>query len=59
MFRTLGMATWFGKQLYVSEAAKVFDAQGVLGRSGNLQGLPALVVGFADFAAASRRGTSV
>lgn len=59
VFRTLGMATWFGKQLYVSEAAKVFDAQGLLVDPAIRKALQDLVVGFADFAAASRRGTSV
>ncbi|HXH08018.1 MAG TPA: NADPH-dependent FMN reductase [Vicinamibacterales bacterium] len=30
VFRTLGMRPWFGRQLYVAEAAQVFDADGAL-----------------------------
>jgi chromate reductase len=30
VFRTLGMRPWFGQQLYVGNAAKVFDASGKL-----------------------------
>jgi chromate reductase len=30
VFRTLGMRPWFGQQLYVGNAAKVFDAPGKL-----------------------------
>jgi NAD(P)H-dependent FMN reductase len=51
VFRTLRMRPWFGKQLYVGNADKVFDASGRLVDEKLRKRLEAYVAGFADFVA--------
>ena len=55
VLRTLGTRTWTGKQLYVTGAAQVFDAEGRLTDAKIKQRLLDFVAGFAAFAA-GRRG---
>ena len=54
VLRTLGTRAWSGQQLFVSEAAKVFDAEGRLVDDKVRELLTRYVGGFADFAAGSR-----
>jgi NAD(P)H-dependent FMN reductase len=49
VLRTLGTRPWFGKQLYVSGAAGVFDADGRLVDEKVRKHLTELLVGFAAF----------
>lgn len=49
MFRTLGMRTWNGKQLYVASAARVFDEEGKLVDETVKRHLSAFLEGFAGF----------
>jgi chromate reductase, NAD(P)H dehydrogenase (quinone) len=50
VFRTLGMRPWFGQQLYVGNAAKVFDASGTLLDEAIRGRLRKYMEGFAGFA---------
>lgn len=49
VFRTLGTRPWFGKQLYVAGAGKVFDEEGRLVDGTIRELLDQWVRGFADF----------
>jgi NAD(P)H-dependent FMN reductase len=49
VLRTLGTRVWFGKQLYVAGASRVFDAQGKLVDEKVRQHLAEFVLGFAAF----------
>lgn len=49
VFRTLGMRPWFGSQLYVAEAGKVFDAEGKLTDDTIKKLLARYMAGFAAF----------
>jgi NAD(P)H-dependent FMN reductase len=49
VLRTLGMRPWFDKQLYVSGALKIFDADGHLTDEKMRKRLQAYLAGFADF----------
>jgi len=49
VFRTLRMRPFFGRQLYVSEAAKVFDASGALVDDFISKELTALLADFSTF----------
>jgi NAD(P)H-dependent FMN reductase len=51
VLRTLGTRPWFGSVMYVSEAAKVFDAEGRLTDEKIREDLTKFVAGFADFVA--------
>jgi NAD(P)H-dependent FMN reductase len=51
VLRTLGTRPWFGKQLHVSGASKVFDAEGRLVDDKVRELLTELLAGFAAFAA--------
>jgi NAD(P)H-dependent FMN reductase len=55
VFRALGTRAWFGKQLYVSGAAQVFDAQGSLVDEKVRKLLTEFVAGFAAFAKGDSR----
>jgi chromate reductase, NAD(P)H dehydrogenase (quinone) len=55
VLRTLGTEPWFGKQLYVANAASVFDAQGNLVDSKIEQLLRDYLAGFAAYVARVRR----
>jgi chromate reductase len=52
VLRTLGTRPWFGKSLYVSDAAKVFDEQGGIADAKVRELLAAYMKGFAEFCAA-------
>jgi NAD(P)H-dependent FMN reductase len=52
VLRTLGTRPWFGKQLYVADAAHVFDAEGRLVDEKMKKLLAAFLEGFVDFMAA-------
>jgi chromate reductase, NAD(P)H dehydrogenase (quinone) len=54
VLRTLGTRAWFGGRLYVSSAAKVFDAEGKLVDAEVDKQLAAFVAGFVEFARVSR-----
>lgn len=49
--RVLGMRPWFGKQLYLAGAGKIFDASGKLVDAGTRELVQAFISGFAAFAA--------
>ena len=49
VFRTLGMLPWFEGRLLVSNAAKVFDAEGHLADDTTRSRLESFVKGFVDF----------
>jgi chromate reductase, NAD(P)H dehydrogenase (quinone) len=49
VLRTLGTRPWFGKQLYVTESAKVFDAEGKLVDEKVRKLLTDFMAGFAAF----------
>ncbi|MFQ6022134.1 MAG: NADPH-dependent FMN reductase [Acidiferrobacterales bacterium] len=51
VFRALGMRPWFGSQLYVGNASKVFDASGNLVEDDIRERLTAYMTGFAAFVA--------
>jgi NAD(P)H-dependent FMN reductase len=51
IFRTLGMRPWFGQQLYVGNAAKVFDASGRLADDAIRGRLRKYLEGFVEFIA--------
>jgi chromate reductase, NAD(P)H dehydrogenase (quinone) len=51
ILRTLGTRPWFGRELYVADAGKVFDAEGNLVDAKVRELLSKLVTGFASFAA--------
>ena len=55
VLRTLGTRAWSGKQLYVAEAAKVFDAEGKLIDERIRTALSAFMAGFAQFVLEERR----
>lgn len=57
VFRTLGMLPWFEGRLLVSNAAKVFDAQGRLVDETTRSRLESFVKGFAHFARTASRAT--
>lgn len=50
VLRTLGTRPWFGKQLYVADAARVFDAEGRLADETVRRLLAEFMAGFAAFA---------
>ena len=52
IFRTLGMRPWFGQQLYVGGASKVFDASGRLADDAIRARLRKYMEGFVEFVAA-------
>jgi chromate reductase, NAD(P)H dehydrogenase (quinone) len=52
ILRTLGMRPWFGQQLYVGNAAKVFDASGRLVDDAIRGRLRKYMAGFVEFVAA-------
>jgi len=52
VLRTLGTRPWFGRELYVADAAKVFDASGALIDAKVKELLATFVTGFAEFVAA-------
>jgi NAD(P)H-dependent FMN reductase len=54
VIRALGMAPWFGRRMLVSNAAKVFDAEGRLVDDQVRERLAAFVEDFATFAAQRR-----
>ena len=54
VFRTLGMRPWFGRQLYVAGAGKIFDDFGALVDDRVRGLLQSYMTGFAQFAAAGR-----
>ena len=49
VFRTLGMRPWFGKQLYVAGAGKVFDEDQILVDETVKKLVSEFMIGFADF----------
>lgn len=49
VLRALGMRAWFGKQLYVSGAARVFDESGNMVDEKTRSRLDAYMIGFAEF----------
>ncbi|HEU5073474.1 MAG TPA: NADPH-dependent FMN reductase [Polyangiaceae bacterium] len=51
VFRTLGMRAWFGEQIYVAGAAKLFDEGGTLIDAELKQRVAAFVAGFTNFVA--------
>jgi chromate reductase len=51
IFRALGMRPWFGSQLYVGNASKVFDESGALADGDLKKRLQAYMTGFAEFVA--------
>jgi NAD(P)H-dependent FMN reductase len=51
VFRALGMVPWFGRQVVVAEAAKLFDAEGNLVDPATREHVRKLVEGFAAFVA--------
>jgi chromate reductase len=51
VFRGLGMAPWFGRQIVIAEAARLFDAQGNLVDPATREHVRVFVEGFAAFAA--------
>jgi chromate reductase len=53
--RTLGMRPFYGSSMYVSEAAKVFDASGTLIDPGVRERLKNFMNGFAQFVSSSAR----
>jgi len=54
-YEILGARVYFGKQLHVATAAKVFDAEGALIDEKVRKLLAEFMAGFADFVAASGR----
>lgn len=57
VLRTLGTRTWFGGRLQVSEAGKMFDAQGKLVDERIRNELTKFMAGFSKFAVSSRDGS--
>ncbi|MFQ5546049.1 MAG: NADPH-dependent FMN reductase [Acidiferrobacterales bacterium] len=54
IFRALGMHAWFGAQLYVSGAHKVFDESGNIVDESIKERLQSYIAGFVEFATAAR-----
>ncbi len=54
--RNVGTRPWFGAQLYVASAGKVFDAEGALVDATVDRLLTNFIKGFAEFVAEQRRG---
>ena len=57
MLRTLGTLTWFGPRLYVSSAARVFDAEGRIVDETVRASLAKYLAGFSHFLARVARPT--
>ncbi|MDQ3031812.1 MAG: NAD(P)H-dependent oxidoreductase [Myxococcota bacterium] len=55
VLRTLGVLPWFGPRMYVSSAAKMFDAEGQLTDEATRARLATFMTGFADFVALQKR----
>jgi chromate reductase len=55
VFRTLGMLPWFGPRVYVSNAAKIFDAEGKLIDESVRATVTKFLAGFAEFVEGSQR----
>ena len=49
VLRTLGTQTWFGPRVYVSNATKVFDAEGRLVDSAVRESVRKHLLGFSEF----------
>lgn len=58
VFRTLGMHAWFGKQIYVTNADKVFAEDGTLVDETVKRLVSQLLAGFADFVTHAAERTS-
>jgi NAD(P)H-dependent FMN reductase len=58
VLRTLGTSLWSGPRVYVSGAAKVFDADGRLVDDAVRANVTKFLAGFADFIAATTRGSA-